>query len=497
MQVLIRRKGVSLRAEWDGLAKPSDKQLHYWLRTTPDAPVTNAETANPVSDILTATLITSAGVAATTAQTVRSATVVLYKGVTGSLERPADAPVLGSTTVTDANAVIVNYAAGPSANTQLIDTSVSSYELNLLRIVEITEYSTPKLVDQIRYAGHEALRFAGHDYANCYQVSDNQIIEVVKYSLNMLNVFVDNADQQALPASAVDRESTVVLRAPLPSGELFRANDASYDPAPAPTAPTHMELVTQVNDPLAHTHWSRSPKPTHFVQESQTPVEASEQVRSEAPSFILRGGRWDAPAIHGEEATRVTNEGVGTRVRPMGTRGAISFTHTNGLGRNRFTQNKAGSSESYYSYVRQPYGGYDWEWRTVYQPVAYAYEVFSGVHTDPEFAIFNYSGVWTADGSHSNWVQVDFGKVVHGIDGLLLLGDGTELHMKDVKVHINDGSGWRLHTTVSTSSRGARDIFDLEPFSARYVRLENTSNWGHDDTSLKGAELLKRGGGVE
>lgn len=491
MQVLIRRKGIILTASWDGLAKPSDKQLHYFFRVKPGLAITNADCFTDASVDVLSRIVQNNDRAFSMMQAPLS-NVALLRGAWGGAVRDAGLATVGRTTLTGSQSPFVGMFSRGSTHTDAVECLITRWIPNAVRHRAAVVSVAANRVE----VSHRALGSAGGrpaltlgEHANGYRTMTNTVQWATAGSdaLNLLeHKVVLNSELQAVVQTTAPRQATVPLKAPLPSGALIQEQASGLNHAPEATSYRHMERVEVVSDPARHTQWSRTPRPTHYVLDSLNPTHDPEVIRRDAPGVTVLGFQGRALATLSAFATEgFVDTGVleSQTITKHGRRGNIAQLGTNGLTTANFTHS-AFSGSGY-----EARGAFD-GWSKGNQSSSLKKNLTG---------VANYiagESAWREDRSSGQWIQVDFGQVVEGINGVLLGAPPGHNYdpnamMKSVSIQLSmDALSW----TTALSFEALYDnevVRSFTPQDARFVRIYGHTNFGGGYMSVTHVEIYK------
>jgi len=280
MHVTLRRKGLTLNAVWDGMAKPSSKLINYWLRTKPELP--QANTAFKPSSVI--------GIFVPAVHSQRSITTSLMGGATLGLQMGAWGTYSVTTGFTSIVATQPDYRLSPwvvsdYSIVEQVDESVSVLAaLNATLIFE--DFGIGELPSTVStsYATNNLRIKPDYSYdgvVNC------------EFSVLVLNALAcaERVEQseQSTDLILLPSDNVVLLDAPLPNHSLFAPSDPTANDALAVSPVNHMQSIITDLDENRDGYRVKAPRPTHFVLGSQTPTHDANTVRSKAPEIFVRG----------------------------------------------------------------------------------------------------------------------------------------------------------------------------------------------------------------
>ena len=140
MQVLIRRKGLVLTASWDGMAKPSDKQLHYFFRVKPELAVVNADRFPDTPVDLLSRIAQNSDRVFSMAQAPLSSVAVL-RGAWGDAARDTGLDDVGKTTMTATQSPFVGMYSRGSVHTDVSAREITRWTPNVLNHLKATVHT--------------------------------------------------------------------------------------------------------------------------------------------------------------------------------------------------------------------------------------------------------------------------------------------------------------------------------------------------------------------
>ena len=267
MHVTLRRKGLTLNAVWDGLAKPSDKTVNYWLRAKPTLAQTNATFT--AADIL--------GIFKPAIQSTHSVSIGTQAGgsmlsvLAGSWGQYRVTTELTSLFATQADLTQSPWITGhmtdldvqASARVRIEPTVNTTVSLAIALFDVVT--ALPKRIDQ------EALTL---DYSVNTQFTCELSIPYINLFTTSKNAIL--AEETAM-ALTLPSEHVVLLDAPLPDHSLFTAQDPSSLLFLPETPIDHMTSVSP--DVIVTSQGGRRVRSTHAATGSQTPNHTPEILR--------------------------------------------------------------------------------------------------------------------------------------------------------------------------------------------------------------------------
>jgi hypothetical protein len=279
MHVTLRRKGLTLNAVWDGVAKPSSKLINHWLRAKPDLAQVNT-TFKPSNVV---------GIFVPAIHSQHSVTSSIMGGATLGLSMGAWGTYAVTTEITSIFTTQVDYSTSPWV--VLNSYSIAQAENNTVNALGTN--SPALLFEDFGIADLPSL--VAESYANNYLTMQPNYgttdfnCEIPVSTLNFL-AYTQSVElvEQSTGVILSPSNNVVLLDAPLPNHSLFNQFDPTVNDTLAASPVRHMQSIITDLDENRDGYLVKAPRPTHFVLGSQIPVHSPNTVRRNAPEIFVR-----------------------------------------------------------------------------------------------------------------------------------------------------------------------------------------------------------------
>lgn len=287
MHVVLKRRGVSMRVSWDGVAKPVQKQSSHWARIKPNSPTVNDNfIVNSNVTLFSDSIFAETHSVSTFAANV---TTVNMTSTMTAMYDISDEDLALSASMTrssyGARFITALIATASYANTPSIGMTST-----VGRALLFDKYKTNDSVSSLAVARQvlDTMRLAE-------QVTFNNVSAVSTdlhpYNSLTLSAHWTQVNESTLQPSHEYAEDAYILKAPLPDSALLEEDDPRQYDALEPTDEDFMAIQLDSKNTVPDFFTSARVRPTLFYTGSQLAVDDGHSRRIGMPIIRLRMAR--------------------------------------------------------------------------------------------------------------------------------------------------------------------------------------------------------------
>lgn len=238
MHVVLKRRGITMRARWDGIAKPSSKQASHWVRFAPNKPQVNTDfvTKSSVALFSEGLYDPKQSVEAVSANLV---TVNLRSPVGGTYDlSDEDLAISASMTRKGYHGSFITALLNGAAHDGTSTIATARVEE---RTLSLSRYHATNVVSSVIASGYKVVvQSLNHDTTLAY--SSQVETSSFHYTRLRLRHTCAYSNPTSLVTSNEHSANVILLKARLPDHALLVEDDPrQYDSMP-PTDESHMDI---------------------------------------------------------------------------------------------------------------------------------------------------------------------------------------------------------------------------------------------------------------
>tara|TARA_B100000700_G_scaffold311500_2_gene393802 strand:+ start:210136 stop:211047 length:912 start_codon:yes stop_codon:yes gene_type:complete len=284
MHVVIKRRGMSLRAVWDGVAKPTAKQASHWVRFTPEQPRINDQfIVEPSITVLTDDLAEKKQTISTVVSNVEN--VKLSSPLVGTYDLSAyDFGTDASMTRTSYSAHFIAALLGETSLPAPNSTSAANWSSSSLRLTPNEANTTLSAIDT---AGFKPVGLRLN--YNAANKDDATLLTVgYHYTRMQLDHHMASITPNALTPSNEYNDDVYLLKATLPDHALLEKDDLSQYRSVAETDDSVMTVNLDPSSVVPDFFVAARAKPTMFYTGDQATAGDGHSRRVGMPTLRLK-----------------------------------------------------------------------------------------------------------------------------------------------------------------------------------------------------------------